>query len=316
MPITKIIVNLKSTKHMNIISSVRNYIITTTGRLFPKLIIDLRFKKHFGKHMNWEHPRDINEKIQWLKFNSDISQWSLLADKYEVRKFVTERIGEEYLVPLYGVWESPEQVEFSLLPDSFVLKSNNGAGSVLIVKDKSKLNLNEVRTTMKEWMKSEFGIAEVEPHYSKINKKIIAEGLLESPDFGLSSSIVDYKIWCFNGTVFGTWCCYNRTGFSADTEWHDLDWNYKPEWSVFTDHYRNGKGMIPKPQNYEKMLEIASTLSKGFPEVRVDLYNVNGKIYFGEMTFTCAGGYINFYSKEILDQLGHLTVIKSQNKQL
>lgn len=125
----------------------------------------------------------------------------------------------------------------------------------------------------------------------------------------ISSSLIDYKIWCFDGKVFGTWCCFNRSGFHADTEWHDLDWKFRPEWSKFTESYRNGNGRVPKPENYEQMLTIASKLSEGFPQVRIDLYNINGHIYFGEMTFTIAGGYVDFYSDEVLREMGEKTVL-------
>ncbi len=296
---------------MSELSTVRKFVLTTTAKLFPRLIISLRFKKHFGKNVNWKNPADINEKIQWLKFNSDTSLWTQLADKYKVREFIAERIGEQYLVPLYGVWDSPLEIDFDKLPNSFVLKPNHGAGSVLIVKDKSKINTDEVRELLTKWLRSDFGVVEVEPHYMKIKRKIIAEALLEETS-DITTSLTDYKIWCFDGKVFGTWCCYNRSCFIADTEWHDLDWNFKPDWSSFTAQYRNGQGRVPKPKNYEQMLEVARKLSIGFPEVRVDLYNIDGNIYFGEMTFSCAGGYIDFYSKKILNELGRLTKLPAQ----
>ncbi len=297
---------------MSIVYQIKDYLLTKTAKLFPKSIISLRFKKHFGRDIDWDNPKDINEKIQWLKFNTDTSIWTQLADKYEVRNYVKKCIGAKYLVPLYGVWDSPYDIDFSQLPNSFVLKPNHGAGSVLIVKDKSKLDIPKTINLLSDWLKTDFGIKEVEPHYLGIKRKIIAEGLLdEHSDF--TSSLVDYKIWCFNGNVFGTWCCFNRSGFVADTEWHDLDWKFRPEWSIFTTHYKNGQGSIPKPPNYDEMLKVASKLSKGFPEVRVDLYNIDGRIYFGEMTFSCAGGYINFYSNDILNKLGDLTILPQKN---
>ena len=261
-----------------------------------------------GKVIDWANPKSLNEKINWLKFNSDTSQWSVLADKYCVRQYVENKIGAQYLVPLLGVWDNVNDIEFSKLPNSFVLKSNNGAGTVMIIKDKDLIDEDEVRKTLRKWLKLKFGLMQAEPHYRRIKPLIIAESVLKESN-PITSSLIDYKIWCFNGKIFGTWVCYNRKGMSADTEWHDLDWRFRPEWSVFTDHYRNGKGVIPKPESYNEMLQVASKLSTGFPQVRIDLYNIDGKIYFGEMTFTSAGGHNNFYSDEALNIMGDLTVL-------
>lgn len=261
--------------------------------------------------INWENPVDLNEKINWLKFNSDTTKWSELADKYTVRKYVEEKGFAQYLVPLLGVWKNAEQIDFSELPDAFVLKTNNGAGTVSVIEDKTNINEREVRDQLDKWVKKKFGLKQAEPHYLRIKPLIIAESILKEKN-SISTSLIDYKIWCFNGKAFGTWVCYNRHRFEADTEWHDIDWNFRPEWSVFTDHYKDGQGKIPKPKNYEKMISFAEELSKGFPQVRVDLYNIDGNIYFGEMTFTSAGGHMNFYSKEVLLEMGKLTIIPTE----
>lgn len=279
------------------------------GKFFPRRLADILYVKYMGGgKIDWKHPKDLNEKINWLKFNSDTSVWTRLADKYLVREFVKERGFKEILVPLLGVWNKADEIDWSSLPNQFVVKTNNGAGSVLIVEDKSNLNIDEANRKLKSWLKKRFGLVSAEPHYLKILPKIIAEGLLHN-DASFSDSLVDYKVWCFNGKVFGTWCCFNRKAFVADTEWHDLNWNFRPEWSVFTEHYKNGGGVVPKPKCYEELLRIATSLSVGFPEVRVDLYIVNDKVYFGEMTFTSASGHNNFYSKEALDRMGDMTII-------
>lgn len=274
-------------------------------KLANRLYIDATGKK---EGINWEHPCDLNEKINWLKFNSDTSKWSELADKYSVRKYIEEKGFGHYLVPLFGVWNNADQIDFSQLPNSFVLKTNNGAGTVMVVEDKSVINEKEIRKILNKWLKNQFGLKQAEPHYLRIKPLIIGETILreESP---LSSSLIDYKIWCFNGKAFGTWACYNRHRFEADTEWHDLEWKYRPEWSVFTNHYKDGHGKVPKPKNYEAMIYFAEELSKGFPQVRIDLYNIDGQIFFGEMTFTSAGGHMNFYSNEVLLEMGRLTKI-------
>lgn len=283
----------------------RNYILSYVS---PLQLADVLYRDTMGngKRINWKNPRDLNEKINWMKFNSDTTQWTVLADKYRVRDFIKERIGEEYLIPLLGVWDSPEEIDFDILPNSFVLKTNGGAGSVIIVRDKTEIDEKDIKKKLGKWLKTDFGRVHGEPHYRRIPPKIIAEKLIEE-DSSFSSSLVDYKIWCFDGKIFGTWCTFNRVYFHADTEWHDLEWRYRPEWSIFSESYKNGGGKVPKPINYEKMMSIASMLSKGFPQVRVDLYNIEGKIYFGEMTFTAAGGHMNFYSQEVLNAMGEMT---------
>ena len=273
--------------------------------LADRLYIDATGNKN---GINWESPIDLNEKINWLKFNSDTTKWSELADKYVVRKFIEEKGYKQYLVPLLGVCENANDIDFSKLPDSFVLKTNNGAGTVMVVEDKALISQRRVKTQLNNWLRMSFGLKQAEPHYLRIKPLIIAESLLRD-ESGISSSLIDYKIWCFNGKAFGTWVCYNRHRFEADTEWHDIEWTYRPERLVYTNHYRDGGGGVPKPKNYEKMISFAEDLSKGFPQVRVDLYNKEGHIYFGEMTFTALGGYNNTYSKETLLEMGKLTKI-------
>lgn len=273
--------------------------------LADRLYIDATGNKN---GINWESPVDINEKINWLKFNSDTTKWSELADKYAVRKFIEEKGYKQYLVPLLGVWENANEIDFSKLPDSFVLKTNNGAGTVMVVEDKTLINQRKVRAQLNKWLKNKFGLKRAEPHYLRIKPLIIAESLLRD-ESGISSSLVDYKIWCFDGKAFGTRVYYNRHRFEADIEWYDRDWNYRPEKLVFTKDKRDGGGKISKPKHYEKMISFAEDLSKGFPQVRIDLYNIDGQIYFGEMTFTASGGYHNTYSKEALLEMGKLTKI-------
>ena len=280
------------------------------GKHYPKLLVSILYRIAFGKRIDWDDPRTLNEKIHWLKFNTDTSLWTLLADKYRVREYVRQRGCEDLLVNLYGVWTDSSEIDWDSLPDKFVMKSNCSSGDVRICTDKSKIDRQEWEAHFDKAMRDKLGYERGEPHYNAIEPAVIAEELLDISKQPIrTSSLIDYKIWCFNGKIFGTWVCYNRKGMSADTEWHDLDWRFRPEWSVFTDHYRNGKGVIPKPNSYEEMLQVASKLSTGFPQVRIDLYNIDGKIYFGEMTFTSAGGHNNFYSDEALNLMGDLTIL-------
>jgi len=273
-------------------------------KLAEHLYIDATGKK---EGINWEHPRDLNEKINWLKFNTDTTKWSELADKYAVRSFVEEKGFGRYLVPLLGVWSNADQIDFSKLPNSFVLKTNNGAGTVMVVEDKSIIDETQVRTLLNKWLKKQFGLKQAEPHYLKIKPLIIAEAMLKEKSL-ISSSLIDYKIWCFGGKAFGTFVCYDRYRFAKKVEWYDKDWNYHPEWlsREYCKLIDNDNPSIPKPKSYDEMIRMAEILSEGFPEVRVDLYNIEGQIYFGEMTFTASGGHMNSSSDEVLLEMGKL----------
>lgn len=273
-----------------------------------KWIISERYKKVFGKELNWEHPHDLNEKINWLKLYSDTSKWSDLSDKYKVREYVIEKGLGRILVPLYGKWDNPDDIDFSILPNSFVLKSNHGSNDIIIVRDKSKIDRNYTLTLLRKAYRQKFGLEKGEFHYLPITPCVIAEQLLEQND-PWTTSIVDYKIWCFSGKPAYIWTCYSRTKKIVYVETRDLNWGYHPEKSIFTPHYRDGKGIVPKPKCLDDMLFIASVLSEGFPEVRVDLYEIEGKVYFGELTFASNAGYNNFYSQDFLNELGGLIKI-------
>lgn len=278
--------------------------------LSPKQVASRIYFVRFGKHINWDKPRDLNEKINWLKFYSDTSKWTECSDKYAVRDFVKAKGLENILVPLYGKWDNASSIDFSQLPRSFVLKTNHGSGSIVIVRDKSQCDEGKIKEDITNWLKEPFGKFQGEPHYMSIKPCIIAEQYLEPAQDFSSRSLVDYKIWCFNGIPKYVWVCYNRTSSEVYVELYDTDWNYLPEKSYFTDHYRDGGGVVPKPRNLDMMLEIASRLSVGFPQVRVDLYDNNGQIFFGEMTFTSSGGYMDFFTQDFLNELGDLVEIK------
>lgn len=272
--------------------------------LGDKIVTERLFRKFLHKEINWDNPQDLNEKIHWLKLYTDTTEWTRLADKFLVREYVKERGLEDILIPLYGRWDNAAEIDFTKLPDSFILKTNHGSGEIIKVEDKSTIDERQIRKQMNRYLKERYGYYEGEPHYRKIKPCIIAEEYLQMPKDSFSSSLIDYKIWCFDGKPAYVWACFNRTKAGCDVEVRDLNWGYHPEKSIFASHYRNGGGVVPKPIQLDKMLEVAGLLSQGFPEVRVDLYEYNGKVYFGEMTFTSAGGFNYFYTQEFLDELG------------
>ena len=282
---------------------------------FPVTICKIRFRKIFGRKMDLKNPKDINEKILWLSLYSDISEWSRMADKYAVRSYVEELGLGDCLVKLYGKWDKAEDIEWDKLPNQFVLKTNNGSGTVKLVTDKTKLDIPAITRLMDEWLHKKVASTTTEFHYDSIKPCIIAEELLDfSKDPNESISAIDYKIWCFNGKAYYVWTCANRDEESTDVALFDREWNYLPEKSVFNKHYREQKVLVSKPKNLVKMLDVAEKLAKPFPVVRVDLYNIDGRIYFGEMTFTSLGGTMDFYTQECLYEMGNLIDISGVKK--
>lgn len=269
------------------------------GKHHPILLVKLRYYVRFHKKLDLQHPRTLNEKILYLSLKTDTSQWTTCADKYAVRKYVDECGCGDTLVNLYGVWDKAEDIDFDALPQQFVLKGNHGSGDVAIVTDKEKLDRNAVINTFSKDLKKKYGALEGGLHYMRIEPKVIAEELIVNDDKTklFSSSLVDYKIWCFDGKPQFIWVSYDRHGNYKKHMLFDTNWNVHPEYLVYDKNYIQGE-VIPKPGNFEEMLRIASLLSQPFPQVRCDLYNVNGRIYFGELSFTGRGGMMKNYTDQ------------------
>ena len=274
----------------------------------PQKWAGLRYKYLMGRKIDWKKPLDINAKIQWLKFYGDRALWARCADKYAVRQYVKEKGCSELLVTLYGKWDKAEDIDWDSLPNEFILKMNNGSGGNYICKDKGTLDIPAVTKMFHDWLLEPYGYMSVEPHYSDIKPCIIAEELLDASKQDIvSSSLVDYKIFAFNGEPLYIWVCHNRKPNKVQVATYDTQWNYRPEKSVFNSVFVESSVPIPKPKCFDEMLKVASVLSKGHPQVRVDLYVVNNKCYFGELTFTSLGGFMDFFSKEMLDEMGEKT---------
>ncbi len=281
-------------------------LVLWANRHFPVLVCKLRFRMYFGRKMNLKQPQDINEKISWLELYSDTSLWSKCTDKYAVREYVKECGLESILVKLYGKWDNANDIDWNTLPQQFVLKTNNGCGTILLVSDKSKLDYNSVSVRFNNMLHQVDEIATTEFHYQSIPPCIIAEELLvpDEKELEWSTSIVDYKLWCFSGRVDSVFTISNRDENKVDVALFDRDWNYRPEASVFDEHHREQKILIPRPECLEEMIAVAEKLAKPFPCVRVDLYVVKGKIYFGELTFTSLGGTMYYFSDAELLRMG------------
>lgn len=256
----------------------------------PKYSADAMYYRAFGKRMNLNNPKDLIEKQTWLQFNTNTSLWTLCADKYRVREYVKEKGLESILTSLYGQWENVDDINFDALPNKFVLKANNGCGTVIPVLDKKQLNITETKKTLKDWIKKPYGYVAAQFHYLPIKRCIVAEQLLEEEGEMKTlspHSLVDYKIWCFNGQPECILVVFDRAPGFTQQAVYDLEWNDISSKVFSADYY---KKPLAKPKNLDKMIEYAKILSKDFLEVRTDFYNIDGKIYFGELTFTAGYG--------------------------
>ena len=271
------------------------HIVFIYARNNPQWLANFRYRHSFGRNINWERPTEFNEKIRWMQFNTDTSKWSLLADKYRVREYLIGKGYEDILVNLFGQWDAAEDIDFEILPNSFVLKTNHGYGEVIIVKDKSQINQKKVRDKMRYYLSTPYGYETVEPHYLRIKPCIIAEELLPN-DSVFSSSIVDYKFYCFSGEPVICGVYYNRDSKTHETQssFYDMDWHLHPDWQDPRKKTRCVE--VPRPKYFDQMRKLCRDLCSEFPFVRLDLYESCDKLYFGEFTFTpgaCSGGSLN-----------------------
>lgn len=298
----------------HIYKSIYSYVTFLIHRLTvlinPEIEINRYFKVVFGHKANLVSPKSLIEKIYWLQLHCDTKQWTLLADKYRMREYVISKGFEDNLPKLYGMWKNPNDIDINKLPQKFVIKANNGCATVLIVKNKSHVNWPQKKREMKKWLSIPFGYSGYEPHYLSIEPCVIAEELLEqdeelnmlSPD-----SMIDYKFWCFNGRVECCLVAYNRKKGNLTIDLYDTNWNrlLKHLKNYKSDRY-NPSVIIPRPECLDRMIEIASTLSKGQPQMRVDFYIVKNKPVVGELTMSSGYGY---FTEEYYNYLGTLVDI-------
>ena len=245
--------------------------------------LKLWYSRVMKKDLNLDPPVTYDEKIQWLKLYDSTPIKTRLADKYLVRDWVSEKIGEKYLIPILGVWDNFDEIDFDKLPNQFVLKANHGCGWNIIVKNKAQFDVESARKKFAVWMKTNFAFKwGLELHYMNIKPKIIAEQYLENDN----NDLYDYKVFCFNGKAESIMYLSDRKN-GLKMAFYDLNWNKLP----FVYSYPLNEEDIPRPAQLEKLIELAEKLAEGFAHVRVDFYILNdGSIKFGEMTFTSAGG--------------------------
>ncbi len=270
-----------------------------------------KFKEKLGYSLNLRNPKTYCEKIQWLKFNHNANDQNIIsrADKYKVRSFIESKGFGKHLVPLYGSWDNPEEIDWQKLPNRFVLKLNNGSGKKYLwfVKDKSLFSITKFETEVKAVMFKKFGEWQGEFHYGKMPPKIIAEKYLEDSQEG----ILDYSFYCFHGKIAFLSVEQGTIQGSQMIDYYNVDWERSPV--KFFGDYPHSKQKYEKPDNLDHMIFMAERLSQGYPHVRVDLYNVAGKVYFGELTYTPENGLTKWDPPSLDLEYGKLMNIHNIN---
>ena len=286
--LTKIVHFLKNDQRTFFAILLRKY-----GFFLPdKLYLNLMFYLEIGEKLNLKNPKTYNEKLQWLKLHDRNPLYSVLVDKYAVKKWVADKIGKQYLIPTIGVWNQFDEIDFEKLPNQFVLKCTHDSGGLIIVKDKHNFDVASARKKIGTCLKQEYYYSSREWPYKNVVPRIIAEPYMED-EFG---ELKDYKFFCFNGEVKALFIASDRQNKTDETkfDFFDRDFNHLP----FTKGHPNAKKVPDKPLMFEKMIELAEKLSKGIPHVRVDFYEIGMDIYFGEMTFFSGGGFVPFEPEE------------------
>lgn len=254
-----------------------------------KVYLNRKFKSVFGRNVNWKNPVTFNEKLQWLKVYDRNPLYTKLVDKYEVRKYIADKLGEQHLIPALGVWERFEDIDFNALPDQFVLKCTHDSASVIVCKDKATFDIEAARKKLSACLKRNFYYSHREWPYKNVKPRIMAEQYMEDD---VSKELRDYKFFAFDGTVRALFIASDRQAENTEVkfDFFDADFNHL---DVRQGH-PNSITLPQKPMHFDIMKELVARLSVGFPHVRVDFYECNGRVYFGEITFFHHSGFVPF----------------------
>lgn len=273
--------------------AVGNYLFKRYPNLMPdEWFLKVMWKKCMGYKLDLKHPQTFNEKLQWLKLYDRNPLYIVLVDKYRVKQWVAEKIGEQYVIPTLAVYNSVDEIDLDALPDKFVLKCNHDSGSTIICNDKSTFDLDAAKKKLAVSLKKNYFFDSREWPYKRVKRCIIAEKYME--DLSVDD-VIDYKIMSFNGVVKCSFTCTNRWNKGGlNVTFFDKDWNRLP----FTRNYPVDKNPIEKPKSYELMVKLTQRLTEQLPFSRVDFYEIDGAPYFGEITLYPGSGFEPFDDKE------------------
>ncbi|WP_313382600.1 ATP-grasp fold amidoligase family protein [Pantoea sp.] len=257
-----------------------------SANIFPESCAKAHYFIRFRKRLNLTNPTNLNEKIQWLKFNElDNDIYTLCADKYKVREYVSSKGCGEILNDLYGVYDNPQDIDYRALPEKFALKCNHGAGYNIICSDKARLDIEKTNRQLNRWLKEDFSSLFVEPQYKKIERKILCEKFIENARGGFPD---DYKFYCFNGRPYAVMVCVGREKGRPKFYYFDMNWHPLPFEDTLELISKNDYPAMP--DGFDKMKHYATQLTSDFKFVRADFYLIAGRVIFGELTFTPSAG--------------------------
>ena len=251
------------------------------------IYIQLNYFAHFKKFCNLNNPKTYNEKLNWLKLHDHNPTYTSLVDKYEVKEYVAKTIGNEYIIPTLGVWDSFDDIEFDKLPNQFVLKCTHDSEGLVIVKDKSELDKKNAKEKIETALKQNFYYIGREWPYKNVKPRIIAEKYMEDH---IDGELRDYKFFCFDGEPKLMFIASDRDSDHVKFDYYDLQFNHLD----IKQKYPHSQKELRKPVTFENMIELSKILSKGYAHVRVDFYEVDGHLYFGELTFYHFSGFMPF----------------------
>lgn len=268
------------------------------GRGFFKWMSDraylkIAYRLNLHEKLNLDNPEGYNAKLQWMKLYDRRPEYVRMVDKYEAKKFVAQIIGDQYIVPTIGVWDGFDDIDFEKLPDQFVLKCTHDSGGLVICKDKRKFNKGEAKKKIESCLKKSYYWQGREWPYKKVKPRIIAEAYMED---SVTHDLRDYKFFAFDGVVRALFIATERQTEGEDTKFDFFDANFN-HLKLIHGH-ANADTPPAKPLKYDEMLKLAAALSKGYPQLRVDFYEVNGRVYFGELTLFHHGGLVPFKPKK------------------
>lgn len=264
-----------------------------THLLPDEMYLRLRYYRHMRKRLNLAHPDTFNEKIQWLKLYDRRPEYVRMVDKYEAKKLVSEMIGDEYVIPVYGVYEHADDINFEELPDQFVLKCTHDCGSAVICKDKNRIDIKKIKKNLSRCLKRNYFWNEREWPYKYVRPRILAEKYMEDTE---TEELRDYKIFTFGGKAKVLFVATERQKDGKEVKFDFFDRDFR-HLDIKNGH-ANAKLPLSRPETLDKMLELAEKLSEGYPQLRVDFYEVDGHIYFGELTLYHWGGFVPFEPEE------------------
>ncbi len=295
-------------------STIKRLMYKVASLIPDKIFLSLKYKKNFGCFPNWKHPKTFCEKINWLKLYDRNPLYTRMVDKYEVKEYVAGIIGEQYVIPTLGVWDRAEDIDFDSLPDQFVLKATHDSGRVVICTDKTKLNRTKVIEEMNESLRRDFYVVTREWPYKNVKRRIIAEKFIAPRKKNAPKDLPDYKFFCFNGEP--QYCQVIRDRSTEETiDFYDMEWIHQ-DFVGFNPVAHNGLTPVARPKGLENMIAICRKLSKDISFVRVDLYEVDGYEYFGELTFYPASGMGAFTPDEWAVKLGDLIKLPTTREEV